>query len=65
MQSDDKLKFSERPTCTIRQAAEATGLSRSTLYQRIADDQLQTTRVGRRRLVLVSSLLALVGADRG
>jgi excisionase family DNA binding protein len=64
MRSDEKIRFSERPTCTIREAADATGLSRSTLYQRIADEQLLTTRVGRRRLVLVASLLALVGADR-
>ena len=63
MQSSDKIAFAERPTCTIRQAAEATGLSRSSLYQRIADDQLLTHKIGRRRLVNVKSLLALVGAD--
>ena len=64
MRSDDKILFSERATCTIRQAVEATGLSRSSLYQLIADERLLTTKVGRRRLVIVSSLLALVGADR-
>ena len=63
MRSSDKIHISERVTCTIRQAAEATGLSRSTLYQRIADDQLLTHKIGRRRLVNVKSLLALVGAD--
>jgi predicted DNA-binding transcriptional regulator AlpA len=36
MQSSNKIVFADRPTCTIRQAAEATGLSRSTLYQRIS-----------------------------
>ena len=57
----DKIPFAERPVCTVRQAAEATGLGRSTLYQRIADQQLQTHKVGRRRLIVVKSLLALVG----
>ena len=64
MRSDDKIPFEERPTCTIRQATAATGLSRSTLYQLIADELLLTKKVGRRRLINVPSLLALVGADR-
>ncbi len=38
MRSEDKIPFVERPTCTIRQAIEATGLSRSTLYQLITDE---------------------------
>lgn len=64
MRSDDKIPFAERPVCSIRQAADATGLSRSTIYQQIADKQLLTHKLGRRRLVDVASLLALVGADR-
>jgi excisionase family DNA binding protein len=63
MPSSDKIAFGDRPTCTIRQATEATGLGRSTIYQRIADEQLLTHKVGRRRLIVVKSLLALVGAD--
>jgi excisionase family DNA binding protein len=63
MPSSDKIAFGDRPTCTIRQATEATGLGRSTIYQRIADEQLLTYKVGRRRLIVVKSLLALVGAD--
>jgi excisionase family DNA binding protein len=64
MRSSDKIAFGDRPTCTIRQAAEATGLGRTTIYTRIADGQLVTQKVGRRRLINVESLLALVGADR-
>jgi excisionase family DNA binding protein len=63
MPLSDKIAFGDRPTCTIRQATEATGLGRSTIYQRIADEQLLTHKVGRRRLIVVKSLLALVGAD--
>lgn len=62
MPSSNKIAFGDRPTCTIRQATEATGLGRSTIYQRIADEQLLTHKVGRRRLIVVKSLLALVGA---
>lgn len=47
-----------------------TGLGRTKIYELIGDGQLTTTTIGRRRLVIVQSLLALVGlkatlADRG
>ena len=64
MRSSDKIAFADRPTCTIRQATEATGLGRSTIYQRIAEEEMLTHKVGRRRLIDVKSLLKLVGADR-
>jgi excisionase family DNA binding protein len=58
-----EIPFEQRPSCTMREACRATGLSRTTLYERMAAGELKTTTVGRRRLVNVSSLLALVGAD--
>lgn len=61
----DEIPFEQRPSCTMREACSATGLSRNTLYERIAAGELIATKVGRRRLVNVQSLLALVGADRG
>jgi excisionase family DNA binding protein len=64
MQSTDKIAFGDRPTCTVRQATEATGLGRSTIYQRIAAKELATHKLGRRRLIDVKSLLKLVGAGR-
>jgi excisionase family DNA binding protein len=56
------IPFEQRPSCTIREACRATGLSRTTLYERMAVGELKTTTVGRRRLVNVPSLMLLVGA---
>jgi excisionase family DNA binding protein len=54
------VPFAERLSCTINEACEATGLGRTKLYELIATDQLITATVGRRRLVMVRSLLALL-----
>jgi excisionase family DNA binding protein len=54
------LPFAERLSCTIDEACEATGLGRTKLYELIGTGQLITTTVGRRRLVMVRSLLALL-----
>jgi excisionase family DNA binding protein len=55
--------FAQRLTCTIAEACEVTGLGRTKLYQLISDGHVVTTTIGRRRLVLVQSLLAVVGAS--
>ncbi|MGY3586653.1 excisionase family DNA binding protein [Bradyrhizobium sp. USDA 4341] len=55
------LPFSERLSCTIDEACEATGLGRTKLYELIGAGQIITTTVGRRRLVIVRSLVALLG----
>jgi excisionase family DNA binding protein len=57
------IPFDQRPSCTLREACRATGLSRTTLYERMAAGDLKTITIGRRRLVNVASLLKLVGAD--
>jgi excisionase family DNA binding protein len=54
------VPFAERLSCTIDEACEATGLGRTKLYELIGTGQLTTTTVGRRRLVMVRSLLALL-----
>jgi excisionase family DNA binding protein len=59
------IPFSQRLTCTIAEACEATGLGRTKLYELIDERCLETTMVGRRRLVLVRSLLALLIRDDG
>ena len=56
------VPFHERITCTVPEACQAIGLGRSKLYELIAEGQLRTTTIGRRRLVLVNSLLTLVSA---
>jgi hypothetical protein len=54
------IPFVQRLTCTINEAREVTGLGRTKLYELIGTGHLITTTVGRRRLVLVSSLQALL-----
>ena len=57
------IPFAQRLTCTINEACEATGLGRTKLYELIGTGQIATTAVGRRRLVLVSSLQALLDVN--
>ena len=54
------IPFVQRFTCTINEACEVTGLGRTKLYELIGDGHLATTTVGRRRLVVVRSLLSLL-----
>lgn len=58
-----RLPFAQRLTCTIAEACEVTGLGRTKIYELIGDGRVSTTTVGRRRLVIVQSLLALVGVN--
>jgi excisionase family DNA binding protein len=57
------IPFLQRLTCTINEACEVTGLGRTKLYELIGTGHLTTTTVGRRRLVLVSSLQALLDVN--
>lgn len=47
-------------TATIKEACEMSGLSRSKLYLLMGEGKLDTITVGRRRLVKVASLRALL-----
>jgi excisionase family DNA binding protein len=57
------IPFAQRLACTVAEACEATGLGRTKLYELIGQGQLDTTTVGRRRLVMVPSLLTLLEAE--
>jgi excisionase family DNA binding protein len=57
------IPFAQRLACTVTEACEATGLGRTKLYELIGNGQLQTTTLGRRRLVKVQSLLTLLEAE--
>ena len=57
------IPFGQRVSCTIYEACRATGLGRTKLYEEIAAGRVLTTTVGRRRLVLVRSLLLLLDPD--
>jgi excisionase family DNA binding protein len=52
------IPFQERLTCTIPEACEATGLGRTKLYELIANKEIATVTAGRRRLVIVKSIVA-------
>jgi excisionase family DNA binding protein len=58
------IPFSERLSCTIDEACEATSLGRTKLYELITAGQIATTTVGRRRLVMVRGLLSLLEANK-
>jgi len=55
-----RIPFAQRVTCTIADACEATGLGRTKIYELIGDGRIVATSIGRRRLVDVASLLALI-----
>ena len=51
-------------TVRITEAMRLTGLRRSKIYELIASDNIETVKVGRCTLVLVSSLRALIERGR-
>jgi excisionase family DNA binding protein len=61
--SPQTVPFAQKLTCTINEACEVTGLGRTKLYELIGDGHLATTTVGRRRLVVVRSLLLLLESN--
>jgi excisionase family DNA binding protein len=60
MSNSTSVPFAEKFSCTVDEAMSATGLGRSKFYQLIRAGTLETRRVGKRRLVLISSLKKLV-----
>jgi len=50
--------------CSIPDAARALSLGRSKTYELIEEGRLQTVRIGRRRLVVASSIHRLVEGSR-
>ncbi|QQO16262.1 helix-turn-helix domain-containing protein [Bradyrhizobium diazoefficiens] len=59
----EHVAFAQRLTCTVDDACEATGLGRTKLYELIGTGRIVTTTIGRRRLVGVRSLLALLDTN--
>lgn len=57
------IPFYQRVTCTVPEACECTGLGKTTIFEKIADGTLDSTTVGRRRLVSVASLLRMVEVE--
>ena len=57
------MPFAQRLTCTIDDVCEVTGLQRTKLYELIGAGHIVTITIGRRRLVVVRSLLALLDTN--
>jgi excisionase family DNA binding protein len=60
---DKAIPFTERLTCTVDEACSVTGLGRTKLYELIGDGSIATTTIGRRRLVFIESLRALLESE--
>ncbi|MBS0278442.1 MAG: helix-turn-helix domain-containing protein [Proteobacteria bacterium] len=60
----DEIPFRQRLSCTVGEACDATGLGRSKIYLLMQEGVLASTTVGRRRLILVESLLALLRSQK-
>lgn len=57
---------SDRPLLTsISRGCALLGLSRSKLYRLLADDEIETVKVGTKRLIVMSSLEDFVARLRG
>ena len=58
-----RIPFMDRPTCSVAEACLAAGIGKTTLYDLIDRGVVESTRLGRRRLVRVPSLLKLLSAS--
>jgi excisionase family DNA binding protein len=58
------IAFCDRPTCRIDEACEASGLGRSSIYEAMKAGRLAFSKVGKRTLISVPSLLHLIGVAR-
>jgi excisionase family DNA binding protein len=59
------IPLRDRIGCTIQEACAATGLKPTKLYELIGAGAIETKKVGKRRLVLVRSLLRLIEGEPG
>jgi len=54
------FRFTQRATCSVNDARVASGLGRSGLYNLMNEGKLKFTKIGKRRLINVPSLLDLL-----
>jgi excisionase family DNA binding protein len=59
------IPFRDRVFCTINEAAEATGSSRSKIYEWIRHQRIRVVRMDGRTKVVIASLLELAERDTG
>lgn len=63
--TDPVVPFRDRVFCSINQACEATGSSRSKMYEWIRDGRVRTVRLDGRTKIVIASLLELAERDTG
>jgi excisionase family DNA binding protein len=63
MRSHNIIPLRDLAACTVDRATKE-GIGKTSIYEAINDGRLLSTKVGRRRLIVVSSLMKLVGADQ-
>jgi hypothetical protein len=59
----ERIPFGERLTCSVDDATEVSGLSRSMIYNKMKSGEIEWTKIGSRRLIKVPSLLRLLGME--
>jgi excisionase family DNA binding protein len=59
------IPFRDRVLCSINEAAEATGSSRSKIYEWIKDQRIRVVRLDGRTKVVIASLVELAERDTG
>jgi len=60
---DQTLPFRERLGCSPSEACVALGIGRTLLYRLIAGRQVEVTKLGRRTIIIIPSLLKLLDAQ--
>ena len=58
-----RVPFMDRPTCSVAEACDAVGIGKTTLYDLMDRRVVESSRVGRRRLISVPSLLKMLSAS--
>ena len=58
------IPFNERISCTVAEACDSTGLGRTTVYELIKEGRIETRKIGKRTLILVPSLRAMMSTGR-
>ena len=61
MGGPERIPFGERLTCSVDDATEVSGLSRSMIYNKMKSGEIEWTKIGARRLIKVPSLLRFLG----
>jgi len=54
--TENGMLYTQKITCSVREAQELTGLGKTTLYSLLSENKITSTRVGTKRLIHVDSL---------